>query len=114
MEVWYKAAHSVQFLSPPPGLPTPAGVTVLKQGNRWVATQKPHAKARRLNLTKHDLKDLWAQAHRNRTKVKTWAKVAGPVSAVRKTAKRIGWKTLGSFRWQNVLGAAFYLDKGFA
>ena len=52
-----------------------------------------------------------AQAYRNRPRVKTWAKVAGPVSAIRKTAKRLGWQTLGPFRLRNDVGIDFYLDK---
>ena len=76
----------------------------------WEATVN-HARARKLNLAKHDLKALWAGAYRRRPVVKTWAKVAGPATAVRKTAKRIGWRAMGPFRWRNDEGIDFMLDK---
>ena len=57
------------------------------------------------------LKQLWAQAYGNRPKVKTWAKVAGPATAVRKTANGIGWRTLGPFRWRNEEGIDLFLDR---
>ena len=58
-----------------------------------------HGRARKDNLSLLRLKKLWMAANRRHRELRNWGDVAGPVGAIRLTARRMGWRIIHPFVW---------------